>query len=132
MTGAHHDPRVDAYIEQAAPFARPILKHLRALLHEGVPELAETIKWSMPFFTLGNANFANMAAFKAHAAFDFWRAADLGLDASKRGEAMGNFGRITALADLPDDDALRAMIAHAAAVHAARPPHKSRAKSPKN
>lgn len=117
MTDAPRDPRIDAYIEQAAPFAHPILMHLRALLHDAVPGLGETMKWSMPFFTLNNVNFANMAAFKRHAAFDFWRANDLGLDPVRRGEAMGNFGRLTSLADLPGDDALRAMMAQAVAVH---------------
>ena len=34
------DPRVDDYIAKSAEFARPILKHLRALVHEAVPPIA--------------------------------------------------------------------------------------------
>lgn len=47
---AKKDPRVDAYIANAADFARPILKHLRALIHAECPEVEETIKWGFPHF----------------------------------------------------------------------------------
>ena len=94
------DPRVDAYIERAAPFAQPILAHLRAVVHAGCPGAAETIKWSMPFFMHGDRILANMAAFKQHCALGFWNGREaLGHDASD--QAMGQFGRVTALADLP-------------------------------
>jgi uncharacterized protein YdhG (YjbR/CyaY superfamily) len=39
------DPRVDAYIEQSAEFARPILKHLRQVIHSACPTVHETIEW---------------------------------------------------------------------------------------
>ncbi len=42
------DPRVDAYIERAEPFARPILEHLRAVVHAGCPDVEETMKWNFP------------------------------------------------------------------------------------
>ncbi|MEO5937511.1 MAG: DUF1801 domain-containing protein, partial [Sphingomonas sp.] len=63
------DPRVDAYIASRNDFAKPILGHLRALIHERVPTAEEGIKWSMPFFSYGGRPLANMAAFKAHASF---------------------------------------------------------------
>ena len=44
------DPRVDAYIAQAQPFARPILRHLRKVVHAGCPDVVETMKWRMPHF----------------------------------------------------------------------------------
>ncbi len=66
------DPRVDAYIAKAAPFARPILSHLRALVHRAEPAIAETIKWGMPFFEREGI-VCHMAAFKAHCAFGLWR-----------------------------------------------------------
>ena len=95
------DPRVTAYIANAAPFARPILTHLRALVHEACPEAEETLKWGMPTF-MYHGILCGFAAFKAHATFGFWKGA-LILDA--RGQpakvAMGNFGRLTAVADLP-------------------------------
>ena len=38
------DPRVDAYIEAAAPFAKPILTAVREAVHAGCPEVEETIR----------------------------------------------------------------------------------------
>jgi uncharacterized protein YdeI (YjbR/CyaY-like superfamily) len=96
------DPRVDAYIDEAAPFARPILRHLRALVHRACPDVEEAIKWGMPFF-VHHGLLAFMAAFKAHAAFGLKRGAEI-VPGDK--EAMGQFGRLTALADLPDDQTI--------------------------
>lgn len=61
------DSRIDAYIEKAAPFAQPILRHIRATLHAAVDDLEETMKWSMPHFVYKDKNLAGMAAFKATA-----------------------------------------------------------------
>lgn len=99
------DPRVDAYIAKQADFARPILTHLRAMLHEACPDGEETIKWSMPSFTYRGKILAGMAAFKAHATFGYWNDAMLREDEKNR-SAMGQFGRIAALADLPARDKL--------------------------
>jgi uncharacterized protein YdeI (YjbR/CyaY-like superfamily) len=101
------DPRVDAYIEKSQPFARPILKHLRRLVHEACPEMNETIKWGFPNFEYKGL-VCSMASFKAHCAFNFWKAS-LMKDASKfipaTGKpAMGHFSRITSIADLPSDN----------------------------
>lgn len=41
---ATKDPRVDAYIAKAAPFARPILTALRNGMHMACPDVVETIK----------------------------------------------------------------------------------------
>ncbi len=96
------DPRVDAYIEKSAPFARPILRRLRTLVHRGCPEVVEGIKWGLPHFDYRGI-FCGMAAFKAHCAFGFWnRAMNLG----RAGEAMGQFGRIASVGDLPSDAAI--------------------------
>ncbi len=95
------DPRVDVYIAKAAPFAQPILKKLRALVHRASPEIQETIKWGMPFFELDGI-VCSMAAFKAHCAFGFWRGGKPE-PTGKEGEAMGQFGRLATLADLPAD-----------------------------
>lgn len=99
------DPRVDAYIQKQAAFARPILERLRALVHEACPEVAETMKWGMPFF-MRKAILCQMAAFKAHCSFGFWKGElVIGPDA-KSAEGMGNFGRITSEKDLPSDKIL--------------------------
>ena len=95
------DKRIDAYIAKAAPFARPILTYLRAVVHAACPDVEETIKWSMPAFDY-NGPFCSMAAFKQHATFGFWKGA-LIVDPKTRkpDEAMGDLGRITRVADLP-------------------------------
>ena len=95
-----NDPRVDAYIEKAAPFAQPILRHLRALVHDTIPGLEEALKWGMPHFIHQGKNLAGMSAFKAHTAFIIH-------GDGRQGDAMGQFGKITALADLPGDNALK-------------------------
>ena len=95
------DPKVDAYIAKAAPFARPVLKHLRAVVHETCPEVEEAMKWSFPHF-LYKGMFCSMAAFKQHCAFTFWKGdLVLGAQGRKVQPAMGQFGRITKVADLP-------------------------------
>jgi hypothetical protein len=94
------DPNVDAYIEKSAEFAKPILKHLRAVVHEACPECVEEMKWSFPHFTY-KGMMASMASFKQHCAFGFWKAALVMEDDARRRDAMGHLGRITSLADLP-------------------------------
>jgi uncharacterized protein YdhG (YjbR/CyaY superfamily) len=71
------DPRIDAYIAEAAPFARPILKHVRERVHAAAPEAEETMKWSSPTFTVDGKILLGMASFKAHAALNFWRGQEL-------------------------------------------------------
>ena len=108
------DPRVDAYIEAAAPFAQPLLKAMRGALDGGAPRLQETIKWGMPFFLHGGRIMAYMAAFKQHCALGFWH----GREAAERGKdglAMGQFGRLQQRADLPPAAELRALVREVAA-----------------
>ncbi len=95
------DKRVDAYIAKAAPFAQPILRDIRAIVHEGCPDVSETIKWGMPSFD-HKGMLCGMAAFKQHCAFGFWKG-KLIVDAkeNKSVDAMGQFGCITSMKDLP-------------------------------
>jgi len=98
------DPRIDAYIEKAGDFAKPILKHFRKLVHTACPQVEETIKWNMPFFVHRGILVA-MAGFKGHCAFVFWkRKLIFGKTAQVR--PFPPFGRITSLADLPADKLL--------------------------
>ena len=95
------DPRVDAYIARSAEFARPILSHLREIVHSACPEVEETLKWSAPHF-MYRGMLAGMSAFKAHCAFGFWKGSLVtGGDGGVEAQAMGQFGRITSLDDLP-------------------------------
>jgi uncharacterized protein YdeI (YjbR/CyaY-like superfamily) len=112
------DPRIDAYIAKAADFARPILQHLRQLLHRGCPELTETVKWGMPFFEYNGSILCNMAAFKQHCSFGFWSASLLkdpeGILHVADKHSMGHLDRIASLKDLPADKILLAYIREAA------------------
>ena len=94
------DPRIDAYIERAAPFAQPILRHARALVHEACPDVEESIKWGMPSFSHAGGILCGMAAFKQHASFGFWRHADVVGEGEPR-DGMGSYGKMTSLDDLP-------------------------------
>lgn len=111
------DKRVDAYIDKSADFAKPILIHLRNLVHSAVPGVEETMKWSFPHFDHRGIMCA-MAAFKQHCTFGFWKASIMsdpdGILARNGEEAMGHLGRITKLADLPPDRVLVKYVREAA------------------
>ncbi|WP_345950925.1 DUF1801 domain-containing protein [Mucilaginibacter sp. PAMB04274] len=114
------NPQHDAYIGKAADFAKPILIHLRELVHQSCPEIEETIKWSMPFFECKGA-VCNMASFKQHCAFGFWKGSLLtdphNLLSVKDNNAMGQLGRITAVTDMPSAEILIAYIREAVALN---------------
>jgi len=124
-----NDPRIDAYIERQAEFAKPILTWLRARMHAACPQIEEEIKWSMPCFYLKGRPVANMAAFKAHASFGFWNRSAMAT--GKEGEAMGQHGRIESLADLPDAATIEADIRKAVALIAEGAVPKRPARAPK-
>ncbi len=95
------DRRIDAYIEKAQPFARPILEHLRAVVRGACPDVVETLKWGHPSFEYQGI-LCGMASFKAHCAFGFWKhELVVGKAGGKDKEAMGSFGRLTQVSDLP-------------------------------
>lgn len=95
------DPRVDAYIAKQAEFARPILTYLRETVHTACPKVEEDIKWGAPFF-MYHGTMCQMAAFKQHVAFGFWKGAlVVGRSSGEDDRAAGQFGRITSVKDLP-------------------------------
>ena len=112
------DPRIDAYINRAKPFAQPILEHLRELVHKACPGVEETIKWSRPFFEYKGAIVGNMSAFKEHCSFGFWgeeigavlREANVVQDGG-----MGSLGRITSVKDLPSNKQMLVFLKQATA-----------------
>ncbi len=124
------DPRIDAYIARQADFARPILEHLREAVHAACGQAEETLKWGMPHFLYKGRILAGMAAFKAHATFGFWRAGEAGGETGAERDAMGQFGRLTAISDLPDDERLAEMIRKAMAASEEGPKPKEK-KAPK-
>lgn len=112
------DPRVDAYIGKSAPFARPILTHIRKAVHAGCPSVDETMKWSAPHFVY-KGMLCGMASFKAHCAFGFWKGSLLkdSVGSARSDDAMGQFGRITSIDDLPASTQLVALVRKATALN---------------
>jgi len=107
------DPRIDAYIEKAGDFAKPVLRHVRALVHETCPDVKETLKWSMPSFEYKGI-LCGFASFKEHCTFGFWKQSLMETDEfSKTRTAMGSFGRLTSLKDLPSDTVMKKLIKQA-------------------
>ena len=107
------DKRIDAYIEKSADFAKPVMKHLRELIHDACPDVTETLKWSMPSFEYMGL-LCGFAAFKQHCTFGFWKQSLMETDAfPKNKTAMGSFGRITSLKDLPSDKVMLGLIRQA-------------------
>ena len=101
------NPKVDAYIAKAQPFAQPILTHIRKIVHQGCPQIEETIKWSRPFFEYKGNILCNMAAFKQHCSMGFWGQEIAGILREARlvsdGDGMGSFGKIARIDDLPSE-----------------------------
>jgi uncharacterized protein YdeI (YjbR/CyaY-like superfamily) len=125
-------PAVDAYIARAAPFARPILQHLREIVHTAAPEVVEEMKWSRPFFVYRGMILGNVSAFKQHCSFGLWgqQIADhLQADGVASKDGMGTFGKIATLADLPSRASLLAYVREAARAIAAGERTASRARS---
>lgn len=107
---------VDAYIASSRDFARPVLLHIRALVHKACPDVEEVMKWGFPHFDY-KGMMCSMAAFKEHCSLGFWKAAILPDPHhlfAKKSDGMGHFGRITSLKDLPADRVLLAYIKSAA------------------
>ena len=99
------DPRIDSYISNSQEFAIPILDYLRKLVHKVCPDCQETMKWSFPHFEYKGEILCSMAAFKKYCAFGFWKeklmTKSQNLLTDKGKTAMGDFGKITSLKDLP-------------------------------
>ena len=124
------DPRIDAYIERAAPFAQPILQHVRVLVHEACPAVEETIKWGMPTFVHAGAILCGMAAFKQHASFGFWKHALVVGEGEPR-DGMGSYGKLVSLDDLPPKRTLLAHLRKAVALNEAGVKSPARKSAPK-
>jgi uncharacterized protein YdeI (YjbR/CyaY-like superfamily) len=111
------NPKIDEYISKSADFAKPILNHLRQIIHETCPDVEEVMKWSFPHFDYKGEMMCSYAAFKGHCAFNLWKASLMSdpklVENAKTEQSMGHMGRITSLANLPSDEVLRAYIKEA-------------------
>jgi uncharacterized protein YdeI (YjbR/CyaY-like superfamily) len=127
------DDRVDTYIAKSAAFARPILTHLRKVVHAACPDVEETMKWSHPHF-MYKGMLCSMVSFKEHCSFGFWKSLLIVQNGGGEIEkAMGQFGRITKLSDLPAQSILSGYIKEAMKLNEAgiKTPARSRPKGPK-
>lgn len=127
------DERIDAYIAKSNDFAQPILEHLRAVVHEACPEVEETMKWGFPHF-MYEGMLCSMASFKAHCAFGFWNGALIvAQDGAPAEAAMGQFGRITSVKDLPAKRVLTKYVKQAMALNESgvKPPSRAKRAAPK-
>ncbi len=126
----NREPKIDEYIARAKPFARPILEKMRERIHAVVPDVEEAIKWQMPAYSRSGKILLITAAFKAHAALNFWRGQELRKDVADA-DALGQFGKIKSVDQLPTDAELDRLIRQAAdlATQAAprKPKHRPKA-----
>ncbi len=120
------NPAVDAYIAKSPDFAKPILAHVRKLMHKGCPRIEESIKWGVPAFEREGI-VAMMAAFRKHVAFGFWSERlvreKLGADADRMfpKDAKPGMGgrRYLARAELPADAVILRAVRAAVALNEA-------------
>ena len=114
---ATKEKKIDAYIAKSADFAKPILLHIRQLVHKACPDVEEKIKWGMPFFDYKDEMLCHMASFKQHAVMGFWKAAlmkdSILVENAKSETAMGHLGKITSLKDMPSDKKITGWIKEA-------------------
>jgi len=117
LSMATYNPSVDAYIAKSPAFAKPILSHLREIVHIACPEVEKKMKWSFPHFDYKGEMMCSMASFKEHCAFGFWKASLLTdgqlMENAKSESSMGHFGRIESLKDLPPDSRIYSYIKEA-------------------
>jgi uncharacterized protein YdeI (YjbR/CyaY-like superfamily) len=115
---AKRNPKVDAYIERAQPFAQPILTKIRALFHRACPDVEETIKWGVPFFEY-KGTLGGMAGFKKHASWGLWKAKLIKLTGPASGSAAPfmNAAKLSHVSELPSDAALLNMMKQAVALN---------------
>jgi uncharacterized protein YdeI (YjbR/CyaY-like superfamily) len=124
------DQRIDAYIAKAQPFAQPILSKVRERVHAVLPDVEETVKWSMPAYTVGGKIVLITAAFKAHMALNFWRGQELRGEQANA-DAMGQFGKIKSVNELPPDAELDRLIRQAAEMAKSAPAPRKPKHAPK-
>jgi uncharacterized protein YdeI (YjbR/CyaY-like superfamily) len=115
MVSANYSPDVDEYISKAKDFSKPILEHLRKVIHDACPDVEEKMRWSFPTFD-HKGIMLSMASFKEHCSFSFWKEPIMndpeGLFKGDRG-GMGSLGKITRKSDLPSVKVLKAYIKEA-------------------
>jgi uncharacterized protein YdeI (YjbR/CyaY-like superfamily) len=118
---AQFDSKVSDYIAKSEDFAKPVLEHWRQILHETCPGVTEAIKWGIPHFDYKGDFMCIMASHKNHCSFSFHKASLMSDPRLKEAASLKPtqrfMGKITSLADLPDDAAFIALVKEAMVVN---------------
>ena len=69
-----HNKKIDDYIEKSAEFAKPILEHLRKIIHDTCPNVEEDVKWGTPHYGYKGDHLCMFGAFKNHCSFSLYKA----------------------------------------------------------
>jgi hypothetical protein len=121
------DRRADDYIAKSVAFARPVLGHLRGNSHAACPDIAETLKWDIPFF-ISRGPACHMAAVGSHCASGFWKGERAIRTGATAPAAMGQLGHIRSREDLPPPRALATLVRKAVRLKGAGVPSPTRGK----
>jgi len=115
------NPAVDKYIANAEDFTKPILEHLRKIIHDTCPQVEEVIKWGIPHFDYKGDMMCILAAYKKHCSFSLYKAALMKdpkiVESVAAGQKMGYMDKVKALTDLPAIKVLVAYIKEAMALN---------------
>jgi len=103
---------------------------MRERVHAVLPDAEETVKMEHAAYTLGGRIVLITAAFKAHAALNFWRGQEL-RGSNANADAMGQFGRIKSVDELPPDAELDRLIGDAAELAKSAPAPRKTKHAPK-
>jgi hypothetical protein len=63
---ADYGEPIDGFFAKQPAALRPTLEALRALVEKAAPDATSTIKWGMPFYSIGAGTMCALTAHKAH------------------------------------------------------------------
>ena len=70
----NYNKEVTAYIDKMADFAKPILKHLREIIHSTCPDVQESVKWGTPHYSYRGDHLCMLGGFRQHCSFSIYKA----------------------------------------------------------
>lgn len=108
---------IDGFVAKQPPHLRAILDALRALIEEAAPDAQASLKWGMPFYSIGGKMMCGTPAHKAHVNLILTGPPGAFDDPERilSGESkMGRHLKLTSVDDLPPKPTLRRWLATAA------------------
>jgi hypothetical protein len=97
---------VEGFFAKQPPHLAPIVERLRKMIAEAAPAATGTIKWGMPFYSVGGNTICAVAAFKSHVNLILPGPPGTYADPSGLLEGDGKTGKhlkLRSLAELPTD-----------------------------